>query len=221
MRKSQRSTRALWVGVVCIVDFDYQTSMRSVDLISPSSDFFRAWHHTFGDTPPIGHRLRQIFLEHWTRFHALPQARRYAETEDEWSVLLARANTLGINCFEEHARIWVVAGYQSDFQPKGHDLAVRMGMTKAMTWIDHSEDLGGQVKLGFYAVAFDWSPGSLDELFGEIARDEQRALLFSEDKKTVLAPYDGGFDVVSLLPGKINSLESKFRDWMSNRSDRL
>ena len=117
--------------------------------------------------------------------------------------------------------MWVATARFTDLKPKNNDLPVRMNMTKAMTWIDHSEEPADQSEMTFFATSSNWKPGSLDELFADIANDQERAILFSKEKQTVLAPYDGGFDVISLQPGKISDLERKYRGWMSSRPDKL
>ncbi|MDA9208003.1 hypothetical protein N9O61_03865 [Octadecabacter sp.] len=186
-----------------------------------STDFAQAWQRCFGKSPPFGHILRQDFFDHWTRFHALPEAKRYADSEDEWSIVISRANRLTTECFGARARVWLATAYFNDMPPKENNLPVSMNMAAAMTWIDQREEPEDQSEITFFAIAYDWTTDSLDELFGEIANDQVRAVLFSEEKQTVLAPYDGGFDVICLQPRKLSELEGKFRDWMSNRRSRL
>ncbi|GAA4226650.1 DUF3885 domain-containing protein [Sagittula marina] len=186
----------------------------------PSAEFSQVWRRSFGETPPLGHVLRYDFFDYWTRFHALPKSKRYADTDKEWDTVLSRANTLARECFGDHARVWVVTGCFTDSTHRDNDLPARMLMTKAMTWIDGSEDTADQSEITFFATVHDWKPRSLDGLFSEIANDQERAVLFSVNTKTVLAPYNGGFDVISLRPGKISDLESRYRTWMSNRSDK-
>lgn len=207
--------------IAAVRTFDYQENMSIV--VSPPSptEFSKVWRRSFGETPPLGHILRHDFFDYWTRFHALPESKRYADNDDEWSIVLSRANTLASECIGDHARVWVATEYFAELVPKDTDLPVRMSMTKAMTWIDCSEEPADRSEIAFFAITYDWKPNSLDELFGQIANDHERAVLFSEDNQTVLAPYDGGFDIISLRPGKISDLESKYRDWMSSRPDRL
>ncbi|WP_441316269.1 DUF3885 domain-containing protein [Epibacterium sp. Ofav1-8] len=204
-----------------LVPMGYQADMPNSTTPPPPAEFSQVWRRLFSETPPLGHVLRYDFSDYWTRFHALPESKRYADANHDWDTVLSRANTLTTECFGDHARVWVVTGYFADLMPKGNGLPVRMSMTKAMNWIDESEDPSDQFEITFFAKVHDWKPRSLDGLFGEIANDRERAVLFSENTQTVLAPYGGGFDIISLLPGKINELESRYRTWMSDRSDRL
>ncbi|NKB26467.1 MAG: hypothetical protein GKR99_02440 [Rhodobacteraceae bacterium] len=186
-----------------------------------SIDFAQVWLRFFGETPPLAHVLRHDFFECWTRFHALPEAKRYADTDDERAIVLCRANKLATACFGERTRIWVATGHFTDLPAEDDDITVRMNITKAMTWVDCSDREEDQSEMTFFAVAFDWKPHALDNLFVEIANFQERAILFSQETRTVLAPYDGGFDIISLRPGLIGALESDYRAWMSTRPDRL
>ena len=195
--------------------------MSPSDCSPPPSEFSQVWQRVFGESPPLGHILRHDFFDHWSRFHALPKTKRYAETPGEWSLVLSKANTLATECFGDHARVWVATGCFTDLTPESNSLPDRMSMTKAMTWINGSEDPADTAEMTFFAAEHVWKPNSLDRLFREIADEQERAVLFSEDARTVLAPYDGGFDIISFLPGKIQQLETTYRSWMSSRPDKL
>ncbi|MFD9737583.1 hypothetical protein [Umezawaea sp. NPDC059074] len=45
------------------------------------------------DCPLIGHELR-CERDRWVRFHSLPESKRYPDTEDEWTIVLDRYNTV-------------------------------------------------------------------------------------------------------------------------------
>lgn len=52
------------------------------------------WTRRFGNAPPIAHALRDSFRDCWVRFHSLPESKRYAESDPEWTTLLERHNTV-------------------------------------------------------------------------------------------------------------------------------
>lgn len=186
-----------------------------------SNEFSTTWRRYFGASPPLGHVLRHEHVNAWTRFHALPECKRYAENDTESRIILERANTLATACFGEHATIWIAAGYPSGFALENNDLVTRMKMSKAMVWIDKTEEPEDQWEMSFFASGLEWKRSALDRLFQDVADDQERAILFCEDAQTVLAPYDGGFDIISFQPGKIARLESCYKAWMSVRSDRM
>ena len=185
------------------------------------SVFARAWHRSFGVTPPLGDRLRADFPERWTRFHALPGSKRYSESAAEKQIILDRANTLASDCFGNSDRVWVAAGYLKGSPLNPNCIAKRMAMRASLEWADEAEEITDREEFEFYVVETKWEPSSFDVIFDEIAEDRDRAIIFDAVTGTVLAPYDGGFDLVSLQPRIISELEKKHRSWMSDRLDKL
>ena len=137
------------------------------------------------------------------------------------SIILERAKTLAAECFGERACVWIAAAYLSDFALKSDDLPSRLNMPKAMVWIDEYEEPEDQSEWSVFASRLEWKRNSMDGLFREIAEDQERAVFYSEEARTVFAPYDGGFDIISLQPRKIVQLENTYRTWMSSRPEKL
>lgn len=179
------------------------------------------WQEVFSKTPPVGYFLRREFSERWTRFHALPAAKRYAETAAEKDVILHRANTLVTECFGEGDELWLITRFYPRIDDYNYDLANRFDMNIWFSWIDVTDDPEDQIQTVFYAKKLVWSPNSLDWLFLEFAKGNETGLFFSEERKSVLAPYDGGFDIVFEQPQERAIFEDGFKSWMSNRSDKL
>jgi len=198
-----------------------QMGMTSATPTEPALDFEPAWRSAFGESPPLGYVLREDQRDHWTRFHALPGSKRYAENAVERATILERANILATECFGMQKEIWISTPHiVRDIVP-ATDLVKRLSMKEWKIWSDPSENPEDQIEMTFFVARIDWSPGCLDELFWDIAEDRDRALLFSETDGAVLAPYDGGFDIVCLRPRKLAELEKRHRGWMSDRSDKL
>lgn len=55
-----------------------------------TDDLLRLWEQRWPDCPPLAHELKSSYEDRWVRFHSLPESKRYAETEDEYEVLLGR-----------------------------------------------------------------------------------------------------------------------------------
>lgn len=195
--------------------------MKSKTQSDIQNEFSRLWCEAFGKSPPLGHMLRHDFQNCWTRFHALPEAKRYAETDTEQKTILQRANALAVRCFGKTGNLWLATARYPGFETDNNDLVSRLGMTPELSWIDQTDEPEDQIETVFFVTKVEWNPMSFDWLFTEIAKDDARAIWFDPSSKTVLAPYDGGFDIISLHPNKITDLETKFPKWMSERSDRL
>jgi hypothetical protein len=71
-------------------------------------EFTSAWKGVFNDAPPLGYELRDRFTDNWTRFHALPRSKRYADTDDEQQIILSRANELATECFDQKEAVWLI-----------------------------------------------------------------------------------------------------------------
>jgi hypothetical protein len=52
------------------------------------------WHQRRPNCPPVGYKLRDAYRDVWGRFHSLPESKRYAEDESEYTVVLERYNTV-------------------------------------------------------------------------------------------------------------------------------
>jgi hypothetical protein len=52
------------------------------------------WQQHWPDCPPVGYKLRDPYRNVWVRFHSLPESKRYAEDESEYTVVLERYNTV-------------------------------------------------------------------------------------------------------------------------------
>ena len=64
-----------------------------------------------------------------------------------------------------------------------------------------------------------WKKESRNEILKAIADDEIRAMFVSPSKKCVIAPYDGGVDVIVDSTQKRDRLKVKYKDWLSDRED--
>lgn len=185
-------------------------------------DFSIAWQETFGETAPLAHVMRSKFPDAWTRFHALPESKRYASTKEEHATVLFRANTLGNACFPADAEIWFLMSFGADFDVADHDQVQRLNMSERFTFLEDFEDDDDEDLMRVFAAKVNWSPTSFDPLLTSIANDGARyALWFDAKTKTVFAPYDGGFDLFSFEPGRIQQLEKTFQDWMSSHECKL
>lgn len=198
--------------------------MKSENKREHHEGFSAIWHNTFGQTPPLGHELRHDFHSAWTRFHSLPESKRYADTPDERQTILLRANTLAMECFGSNAKLWLVTGYTKDYLENSNDkinLLTRFEMKEVFSWVDEKEEPEDQIPLIFFAARVEWKPEAFDWLFSMIAEDEERAVFFDPSADLALAPYDGGFDLIALNEERPVHLEDKYAAWISKRLDLL
>lgn len=58
-----------------------------------ANDFQKLWRKAFGELPPLGYFLRKAVPERWTRFHSLPESKRYAKNDDEKAIIRDRSGS--------------------------------------------------------------------------------------------------------------------------------
>jgi hypothetical protein len=173
------------------------------------SDFEKSWRRHYGDAPPLSFALRDAGIEHWLRFHALPESKRYPETDAEREMILERANILGRAVLGENGPCWLVQA--GDWQKAA-----------MATW-----DCNG----AYHYDEFDWPvfaqrttfrTGAFNALLLEIAEEVAlRTLWMSESNGNVFAPYDGGFDLFLKSAEEVRFLKARLAAWLSDHPDGL
>ena len=73
--------------------------------------------------------------------------------------------------------------------------------------------------LDIYVKIEKWKNGERDEILKAIADDKIRAMFVSPTSKCVIAPYDGGVDVIVGSTEKRDNLKAKYKKWLSFRKD--
>jgi hypothetical protein len=164
-------------------------------------EFQAYWVRHFGAVPPLGHVLRRALPDRWVRFHALPRAKRYAETTEERAEVLMRGHALGRAVLGD-AGCWCLTG-----QVSWADQVV-----VPLEWRD------GEMVTRFHA---ERGTGVDDALLADIADDRARALFVGAVVPTVFAPYDGGFDMIVESAAQVVALRTQFPLWLSARADGL
>ena len=66
-----------------------------------------------------------------------------------------------------------------------------------------------------------WQSNKFDSILKDIADDQLRAFFISEEKKLIIAPYDGGVDLILKDTETRNIYKRKYSDWLSQREDGL
>lgn len=177
-----------------------------------------AWKRGAPDTIPVSWSVRGLPDERWVRFHSLPESKRYADSEEEYRILLGRHHQ-------------VLADLRGD--DEGDIAAVHMAWTTggrfrapkgfrriAATWplwrtfADDDPDSDG-VPWHAFARWVPPTPTALDPLLRRVADDIDRTLFTNATVDWIYAPYDGGADVIARNAEERDVLEAKYADWLS------
>jgi hypothetical protein len=182
------------------------------------------WTSEVSEFAPVGHVLRSHLCDRWTRFHSLPESKRYAESESEHEEVLRRHLLVANELFTAGKPIYAYRSHVSERRLKGklkHMLAgnqLREAMVRLPTGLSIQYEGDGHYCVR--ALATRWVPLCFGTLTRQVANWEETGVTFvSPATKNIFCPYDGGMDV---FPETISprSLEAKFQSWMSEREDR-
>ena len=195
-----------------------------------SEQFYTFWALNFSDTIPIQHYFRRDYPDRWFRIHSLPESKRYADNEEEWNILLGRQNKIITDLVGSDSNfILVTGGYSSEGSIELHPIEEVNSMTKIpfvlLDPIDLNKLSPVEYEIGqFYKPMISeqiWQPNKFDSILKDIADDQLKAFFISVDKKLIIAPYDGGVDVILNDTETRNIYKQKYSDWLPQRQDGL
>ncbi|MES2701740.1 MAG: hypothetical protein V4649_03830 [Bacteroidota bacterium] len=189
------------------------------------ADFTAAWNATFPGIVPIQHLFKTQLPQRWFRIHSLPDSKRYPETPKEWQLLLDRHNTIITDIMGAHAVVLLVTGdYNSNEFVSIHIISQEPVFKDYSFQLLDSIDLGADEYMGEYdpgevfrpaMATTTWRPKQHDKLLRAVADDELRFFFVSFDNATIVAPYDGGIDIILQDIPTRDFYKDKYRKWLS------
>lgn len=186
------------------------------------ADFDRAWESNWPRCRPIGHELRAAASRSWVRFHSLPESKRYADDEPEYTELLSRHHAL-INDLSSLTDtlmaelVVVTVAWSTSSQGAEREPDLQRALPQATPWrtilLDDSDPEPTWMHL-YVAVV----PGTLDALTPllRLVADGATADVIIGDRRAtwLYHPYDGGGDVFSPSADARDSLRAMHRAWL-------
>ncbi len=184
------------------------------------SEFIGYWNKEYSESLPINYELKLVYPNRCFRIHSLPESKRYAETEDEYKIILDRQNQLINDLIGEKSDVAISFGlYTNDITNDNYKQLTDFGEFQKVLTIDlHKErpqEHEDEMFFDIYVKIEKWENGKKDEILKAIADDEIRAMFVSLTEKCVIAPYDGGIDVLVDSTEKRDHLKYKYIDWLS------
>ncbi len=183
--------------------------------------FETEWNQRYGEYRPVGFALRIGGARHWVRFHALPESKRYAETEAERAVVLARMNTLAMAVLG-NASCWIVQATYRDPEAETDKVehlwppAVTLHLPVAFQFEGSDDEACGEGLWIVHALECRWATGRFDQTLEAIADDTAaKTLWMSRSTGAVFAPYDGGADLFLPTAAEVDRLKVSHSDWLS------
>jgi len=191
-------------------------------------EFTVFWNSTYPETTLLSHYLKNKYADRWFRIHSLPQSKRYANTAQEWEILLMRQNKIMTDLLGKDATFLMITGdYFSAGHHELHPLSAISSLENIhFTPLEHidlhklsPDEYDGGI---YYRPRFSpqtWRNGKFDAALKDIANDELRVLFVSVENNCIIAPYDGGIDIILKDPETKNSYKENYKDWLSARED--
>ena len=193
--------------------------------MSTTPPFIDIWRGFHGDCMPISHMLKHEKCDLWQRFHSLPESQRYATTDDEMAIILHRHNRLACEVLGEGIPCWLI-GYSyafdktettdADWRREHRDRPYLHAMTKAHHVADPDDP---EQAFDIFAGPVVWRDGAFNDALRAIAEDEIRVMWMSEKTGAILAPYDGGVDLILPDLDTLRALVVAHSDWLSSTKD--
>jgi hypothetical protein len=190
------------------------------------SEFIDYWNKEYPESYPIGNELKWVYEDKWFRIHSLPNSKRYADTEDEYKIILDRQNNLIEDLIGEGTEIAISFGLYTDVITNNNykELTNFGEFRKVLTINLHKErpeEYEDETYFDIYTKIENWNKDDNNEILRAIADDEIRAMIVCPSKQCIIAPYDGGVDIIVNSTDVRNELKLKYKDWLSERKDGL
>ena len=193
-----------------------------------SQEFKIFWDFSYPDTIPINHYFKHDYSDRWFRIHSLPESQRYPSDEEDWRILLNRQNTILTDLLTNGSPILFVTG---DYSYEGHIelypidemMSIKPFEFTRLDPIDlHSLSKDEYDKGQIYTPMFTelvWQHDMFNEILKDIAEWNLIAFFVSIDGNCIVAPYDGGMDIILKDSSTRDFYKGKYSQWLSLHKD--
>jgi hypothetical protein len=182
------------------------------------------WNQAYPDSWPLAHEFKQVYPERWVRFHSLPDSKRYAQRQQETSILLERHNSVleDLNLSQPNP-LWLLTSEWSCgtslILKRSQDSLLELDPS-AVFWksrrvLNNSED-DDAVYQHLFVSLWTWHKHLFDPLLKLVANDFlANVMIVSMSGKWLYHPYDGGADVILSSASERDILRDKYSSWLS------
>jgi hypothetical protein len=180
-------------------------------------DFLDYWRRNYGEVPLIGHVLRECFPRRWLRVHNLAESKRYADTEDERREILRRQNGLLNDLVGDGEPGEFIFGYYGEEERLPEAVVVALhGLQSAFLTTLTPRESGLDREYPLLKGSFAWKQSCLDTILLAVADDVlETPLIVSAERRCIVAPYDGGVDIIVENVGLRDQLRTRYGSWLS------
>lgn len=195
-----------------------------------ANDFKNFWGSRYPETVPISHYFKHVYSDRWFRVHSLPQSKRYANNEQEWSIILQMQNQIITDLIGENSYFLLVTGEHwmkgyTELHPIAEVASIKQIPFILLDKIDLNKFIPDEYEIGmFYRPMFSeqiWVPQKFDNLLRDISDDNLRAFFISIENELIIVPYDGGIDFIVKNKAMKEVYTRKYASLLSVRQDGL
>jgi hypothetical protein len=172
-------------------------------------EFDLFWQKKYPGTLPINNLFGLTLKNRWIRIHSLPESKRYAETEAEYSIIFERQNTIISDLIAYNEKIKVVINYIAIDSP----FFAKYDLSNIGVFVDNE----GETVYQSFIFEIKWQQNIINDVLKEIADDQLRAYIIG--KNCLISPYDGGVDIYLKDKATRDLYKNKYKDWLSQRDD--
>ncbi|MFY8067222.1 MAG: hypothetical protein RSE15_01500 [Flavobacterium sp.] len=189
-------------------------------------EFKKFWNSNFNQTIPLSYLFKEVYHERWLRFHSLPDSKRYPESDIEMNIILQRYNQIFSEIYNENEEIYLVHTNITHNDEKFELLNFHpeLNFKKSCSFkleMYFPNDFDNDAILEVFVSRKCWNLISYNEILKEIVNDISRFFFISLDSKIIVAPYDGGIDIILKSETDKAILTKKYKNWISKRIDKL
>jgi hypothetical protein len=179
-------------------------------------EFNKYWEDNYLNWKPISYELRHSEVDRWFRIHSLPESKRYAESEEEYLELLRRQNALFLKLIGNNTEVVLCQfRYRYDDTVMSYNkIPDLVGFSLVDSFVSNEDTM-----TDIFICITQWIEGKYDKLLREIADGESSVMFICPFNNCILAPYDGGMDIIADSTDERNKLKAKYSQWLSARED--
>ena len=185
------------------------------------------WKSKYPEAYPIGYELKWIYADRWFRIHSLPNSKRYAETEQEYQIILNRQNKLITDLIGEGTEL-VLLFLLSDENDLTYNNYTKITDYKKFHKVDtlnlhqiRSETFNEDILCDIFIKIIKWKSDKHNALLRLIADDEIKMMFICPEKNRIINPYDGGMDVIMETPQLRDIMKERYHKWLSKHPEGL
>ena len=189
-----------------------------------TEQFSTLWKTSYPDTVPIPRFFRHAYPDRWFRIQSLPDSKRFAESPEEWELLLKRHNTILTDLIGERAPMLMVSGEYyfkgiTDADPlKVAECARHISFVKLDPIDLHKLKPDKYLKGEMYKTMFSeqrFDGPAFEPILRSIAEEELIAYFISVGKDCLVSPCDGGMDIIVKDAATRDTYREKYKSWLS------